>query len=275
MKKAKTIYYLLSFLIALVGIGGLFTYDFVLRPHVFSKSVVAVKYEKELLPKGYVLTKDDVYVKSVDTEDVPKGYYVSVSEVVGKTLGTDVSGGVILVSSFLNDGFFSLAEGESVFPIPKDVIFAVNGSLRSGDSVDIYAVPSEEDIRYNKSVLAARATGQDGAYQSVPTVSDAESSAEGQDVEAEIDSVLQSESYGTEEVDLVSVTEKVVEKVTVVYVRSDDNNDVKDTEEGNVNRRTTSTANVSNLEVKLNEEAAKAIAKHLDKGRKLWIVRVN
>jgi len=273
--KAKTIYYLLSFLIALVGIGGLLTYDFVLRPYVFSKSVVAVKYEKEFLPKGHVLTKDDVYVKSVDIKDLPKGYFVSVSEVVGKTLGTDVNGGVILVSSFLNDGFFSLAEGESVFPIPKNVIFAVNGSLRSGDLVDIYAVPSEEDIRNNKSVLTARARGQDGASQYVTDISGAEYFAEGQDVEAEINSVLQSESYGTEEVDLISVTEKVIEKVTVVYARSDDNNDVKDAEEGNVNRRTTSTANVSNLELKLNEEGAKALAKYLDRGRKLWIVRVS
>lgn len=237
--KIRFLHYFISFMVVLIGLGGLFTYDFVIRPTILSKQVVMISETNEILPKGHILKEENLVVRPIDTLAVPKGYFTSVNQLVGKTLANDVTGGVILVSSFVNDGLLSLKEGEAICPIPKNSIFAVNGSLRSGDIVDIYVVPSNEN-QTEEDVISYDQTGQ-------PVI------------------------IGKTK----SKTKKILESVPVVYARSDDNNDVLDSENGNVNRRTTSTGNISNLEVKVTDDDMKLISKYIDEGYKVWITRVN
>lgn len=65
-----------------------------------------------------------------------------------------------------------------------------------------------------------------------------------------------------------------LEKVKVVHVRTDDNNDVKDTDKGNTNDRQTSTGKISEPELKLDTDSGGKLAEKLEQGYKLWIVRV-
>lgn len=62
--------------------------------------------------------------------------------------------------------------------------------------------------------------------------------------------------------------------VTVNYVRSEDNNDVLDSENGNTNNRVTSTGKVAAPELKLKKSDGELLGQYLEQGLKLWIVRV-
>lgn len=62
--------------------------------------------------------------------------------------------------------------------------------------------------------------------------------------------------------------------VTVNYVRTEDNNDVLDSENGNNNNRFTSTGKVAAPELKLKKSDGELLGAYLEQGKKLWIVRV-
>ncbi|MNC67291.1 hypothetical protein D3C75_1177740 [compost metagenome] len=62
--------------------------------------------------------------------------------------------------------------------------------------------------------------------------------------------------------------------VTVNYVRTEDNNDVQDSENGNTNNRFTSTGKVAAPELKLKKSDGELLGQYLEQGKKLWIVRV-
>lgn len=215
--KVKITHYIIAFLIVVIGIGGIVAYDFWLRPMVFSQSVVTVRSGISVLPEGSVIRESDVQLKSVDADVVPSGALRSISDAVGKTLRTDLTGGTILIGAFVGDGYLTLGPDEGVFPIPKAGIYSVNGTLRSGDTVNIYVMAKDGGVAPRQSAF---------------------------------------------------------ENVLVAYARSDDNNDVQDSVDGNVNRRITSTANVSSVELKMNTSDGERLLQYLNQGYKLAIVRV-
>lgn len=233
------LHYIIAVFIVLIGFGGLFGYDLYIKPYVLSEKVVKVKVSTgDYLPKNHKLESADLYLDSVETKDVPKNAIRDISSVKSKILNVNISDGVILTDSLVDVDALEPNKDEGIFPIPKEAIYSINGTLRSRDKVDIYLVKNDP--------------------QKMDSVSGTEAS------------LPQKES---ENLDL-SNQSIFLSGVTVNYVRTEDNNDVVDTENGNDNNRFTSTGKVSSPELKLKKSDGQLLVKYLEQGMKLWIVRV-
>lgn len=240
--KVKWYYYVIATTVLIVGIGGQLLYDFYIKPYVFAETVVKVRAADTILAKNYKLQEGDLYLDKVQTADIPLKAIVDVQEAVGKILNVDITDGTILTESLVDVDNLMPGEQEGIFPIPKSSIYAINGSLRSRDLVDIYVIDdSQKSPNDQKRDLLNQLNGEE-----VTVVSS----------------------------DRMLPKAPILEKIPVVYVRSDDNNDVLDSDKGNTNRRFTSTATVSEPEIKMTNEQALIFKDYLDQGYKFWFVRV-
>jgi hypothetical protein len=230
--------YFFAFLILTVGFGGLLGYDLYFKPYVLSQTVVKIKVDSGgILPKNYELKPGDLYLDSVQIKDIPAGVITSIAQVERKITNVNLSDGSILTESLVDVNNLEPQQDEGIFPIPKEAIYAINGSLRSRDKVDIYLV---------EGASAAK------DWTGYSTAAAAE-----------------------EESQLTIPARKVfLSGVTVNYVRTEDNNDVLDSENGNNNNRFTSTGKVATPELKLKKSDGELLGAYLEQGKKLWIVRV-
>ncbi|MNW55986.1 hypothetical protein D3C74_336820 [compost metagenome] len=193
------------------------------------------------MPKNYELKQSDLYLDSVQTKDVPSGVITEITQVEHKITNVNLMDGSILTASLVDVSDLEPQQDEGIFPIPKEAIYAINGSLRSRDKVDIYLVEGDSPNKERSGGTAE--TGAPGA--------------------------------GTGESELIRPARKVfLSGVTVNYVRSEDNNDVLDSENGNTNNRVTSTGKVAAPELKLKKSDGELLGQYLEQGKKLWIVRV-
>ena len=214
--------------IFVIGVGSLLTYDLYLRPYVLSEGVVRVKSTIDYLPKNQVIHADDLEIVSMNSDQIPKGAVKSIDEVTGKLTSAELTGGTVLTDHLVIDDPTLPGPDEGIFTIPKESIYAINGSLRSLDKVDVYLIVDPKESRAQPS---------------------------------------------DEEI-LISSQEPFIQGAIVSYARSEENNDVLDAEEGNVNSRKTSTAKVTIPELKLKKDVGGALKAELEKGYKVWIVRV-
>jgi hypothetical protein len=245
--------YLFAFLILIAGFGGLLGYDLYFKPYVLSQTVVKIKVEGAgFLPKNYELQPGDLYLDSVQTKDIPAGVIRSIQQVEHKITNVNLTDGSILTESLIDVSNLEPQQDEGIFPIPKEAIYAINGSLRSRDKVDIYLV-DEDSANKNKAIsYSPAASGTSGGV-----------AATGSTAEAEAGSLP------------AEPARKVfLSGVTVNYVRTEDNNDVLDSENGNNNNRFTSTGKVATPELKLKKKDGELLGQYLEQGKKLWIVRV-
>ena len=216
-------------LVFLLGVGGLLGYDLYYKPYVLAQPVLKIKVSNgQYLPKNYQIQKSDIYLDSVETKDIPADAITNYDDVINKIANVNLTDGMILTRSLVDLNDLEPKENEGIYPIPKDAIYAINGSLRSRDKVNIYIV-SESATKINGNV--------DDPI--VPEEEDA-----------------------------------IFKGITVTYVRTEDNNDVLDTEKGNTNKRLTSTGKVSYPELKMTNEDGQVLKGYLEQGKKLWIVRV-
>ncbi|WP_410513884.1 hypothetical protein PaeBR_05540 [Paenibacillus sp. BR2-3] len=230
--------YLFAFLILITGFGGLLGYDLYFKPYVLSQIVVKIKVEEgTFLPKNYELKPSDLYLDSVQSKDIPFAAIREISQVEYKITNVNLTNGSILTESLVDVSDLEPTENEGIFPIPKDAIYGINGSLRSRDRVDIYLVEGEKP-------------------QS--------------NVDSSADSPAQSDSTGLD----LPGQKAFLSGVTVNYVRTEDNNDVQDSENGNNNNRFTSTGKVASPELKLKKSDGQILKQYLEQGFRLWIVRV-
>jgi len=247
--------YIFAFLILTAGFGGLLGYDLYFKPYVLSQTVVKIKVADDgLLPKNYELKSGDLYLDSVQTKDIPAGVIRSIDQVEHKITNVNLPDGSILTESLIDVNNLEPKPDEGIFPIPKEAIYAINGSLRSRDKVDIYLVEGDSpatDRTVGKSPVAA-ASGASGGL-----------AGSGQATAA--DGVIQP---------AVPARKVFLSGVTVNYVRTEDNNDVLDSENGNNNNRFTSTGKVAAPELKLKKSDGELLGQYLEQGMKLWIVRV-
>ncbi|MRN51802.1 SAF domain-containing protein [Paenibacillus monticola] len=222
--------YLFAALILITGFGGLLGYDLYFKPYVLSQTVVKIKVaDGQFLPKNYELKPGDLYLDSVQTKDIPSGVITEIQQVEHKITNVNLTDGSILTASLVDISNLEPLQDEGIFPIPKEAIYAINGSLRSRDKVDIYLVEGERPSS---------------------TVKD----------QANLPSAPSQQVFLT--------------GVTVNYVRTEDNNDVLDSEQGNDNNRFTSTGKVASPELKLKKSDGQLLGQYLEQGKKLWIVRV-
>ncbi|WP_151732986.1 hypothetical protein [Paenibacillus tengchongensis] len=254
--------YFFAFLILLIGFGGLLGYDLYFKPYVLSQTVVKVKAGSGYLPRNYVLQPGDLYLDTVQTKDIPADAVTELSRAEYKMTNTDLTDGSILTGALVDVSDLAPRQDEGIFPIPQDAIYAINGSLRSKDRVDIYLVEGASRDRPSDGYSPA-APGSALASPS-PAGSAAASPAVSNPVEA-------SPEQSSPE---VSRSNLFLSDVTVNYVRSEDNNDVLDSENGNNNNRITSTGKVAAPELKLKKSDGERLGQYLEQGMKLWIVRV-
>ncbi|WHY20546.1 SAF domain-containing protein [Paenibacillus sp. G2S3] len=234
--------YFFASLILITGVGGLLGYDLYFKPYVLSRTVVKIKVEGgELLPKNYELKASDLYLDSVQTKDIPSGVITDIAQVEHKITNVNLTNGIILTTSLVDVSDLEPLEDEGIFPIPKEAIYAINGSLRSRDKVDIYLVEADQEKRSESLSPNNKKEGQELIEQS-PLSEPAK--------------------------------EVFLSGVTVNYVRTEDNNDVLDSEKGNNNNRLTSTGKVATPELKLKKSDGQQLGQFLEQGKKLWIVRV-
>lgn len=234
--------YFFASLILITGVGGLLGYDLYFKPYVLSRTVVKIKVEGgELLPKNYELKASDLYLDSVQTKDIPSGVITEIAQVEHKITNVNLTNGIILTTSLVDVSDLEPLEDEGIFPIPKEAIYAINGSLRSRDKVDIYLVEADQEKRSESLSPDNKKKGQELIEQS-PLSEPAK--------------------------------EVFLSGVTVNYVRTEDNNDVLDSEKGNNNNRFTSTGKVATPELKLKKSDGQQLGQFLEQGKKLWIVRV-
>ncbi|KAA9004928.1 hypothetical protein F4V43_09920 [Paenibacillus spiritus] len=226
---------ILAVLVLVTGFGGLLAYDLYIKPYVLARTVVKVKVaDYGLLPKNRVLLASDLYLDSVQSQDVPEGALVSLGQAEGKMANVSLTDGMILTESLVDVSNLEPGPGEGIFPVPKESIYAINGSLRSRDKVDLYLIQGSAD--------RPLARGEGGELS-------------GNEVQPPSGSLFLS-------------------GVTVNYVRTEDNNDVRDTENGNDNHRFTSTGKVAVPELRLARKDGEALVKALGSGCRIWIVRV-
>ena len=218
---------IIGVMIFLLGIGGILFYDRYYVPVIMSENVVKIKVDQEIqfLPRNYTLKEDDLFIDKLPSEHLPKGYLTSIDQAVGKVLNVNLTNGTILTDTMIDLDDLTPAAGEGIFSIPSDAIFAVNGTLRRRDRVNVYLI------------------------------TDPRSRSRTENVEQESSTTF-------------------LNNVQVAYVRAANNNDVRDTEEGNINDRITSTAQVAHIEVILTEQQGIELKKMIEQGYLLWIVRV-
>lgn len=239
--------YFFAILILITGFGGLLGYDLYFKPYVLSQTVVKIKVgDGELLPKNYELKASDLYLDSVQTKDIPSGVITEIREVEHKITNVNLTNGSILTESLVDVNDLKPLQDEGIYPIPKDAIYAINGSLRSRDKVDIYLVEADPE-----------------------KFSESQGSTMGKELSQEQIEQMLDQSQNSE-----PAKEVFLSGVTVNYVRTEDNNDVLDSEHGNDNNRFTSTGRVATPELKLKKSDGQLLVQWLEQGKKLWIVRV-
>lgn len=130
-----------SLFVLVLGISGQIFYDFYYTPIIAARDVVVAAKDIE---NYRVLTADDIKVEKVPIELVPSGALTRKQDAVGKLVLVPLTENMILTRSLIDSDEFVPGADEGIFAIPENVIFAVNGSLRPRDKVDIFLVPPEK-----------------------------------------------------------------------------------------------------------------------------------
>jgi len=95
------------------------------------------------IPKGSALNPQDVSQVRARLETVPSGTVWDLRALAGKAAAINIPKGMILADSLVDDARIVLKTGQIYAPVPGQWIFAVPGSLRQKDIVNIYAIPSK------------------------------------------------------------------------------------------------------------------------------------
>jgi len=216
---------LIALFLLVIGVIGMISYDFYLRPYVLAKKMVVAKTD---IPVNQVISASDLTYKSVPNELVPRDAIYDVDSVIGKVAIVAISQGTQLTRHMVDlDDLYPTA-GEVIFPVPKEAIYAVNGSLRKRDLVDIVLIKEPEISSSAETPPALTST----------------------------------------------VIDPAIEKVPVVYARSEDNQTVFDTEKGDTNQRDTATGRISTVELLLTKAQRDYLVEKVSEGYKMWLTRV-
>ncbi|KWX86667.1 hypothetical protein AMQ83_17625 [Paenibacillus riograndensis] len=271
--------YLFAFLILVIGFGGLLGYDLYFKPYVLSQTVVKIKVaEGSFLPKNYELKPSDLYLDSVQTKDIPSGVITEVSQVEHKITNVILTNGSILTASLVDVSDLEPQQDEGIFPIPKEAIYAINGSLRSRDKVDMYLVEGDSANQTRSGGGYSSATAGSGTAGTTAGAGTAPETAATAGEAKTVGAAGEAKTVGTANTatpqSSAPARKVFLTGVTVNYVRTEDNNDVQDSENGNTNNRFTSTGKVAAPELKLKKSDGELLGQYLEQGKKLWIVRV-
>jgi hypothetical protein len=139
--------FLLAGLVFVGGLALLFGFQAYIKPQLFSKEVVQVT---DALARNATVTVKDVSLVRVDSAAIPEHAITDVDQVIGKKTNVELSVGMMLTRELVDVEGLQPDASEGYFPIPKTVIYAVNGSLRARDEVDIYLMHTASSLSSGK-----------------------------------------------------------------------------------------------------------------------------
>lgn len=239
---------ILAGLIFMLGLSALLVIQ-LLVPRWTSRPVVSMT---RLVPSHELITAADVAVTRMAKDQVPERKIASLDTVIGKRATVELSPGVVLTEPFVDIDELLPGEGQVIFPVPRNAIFSVNGSLRAKDTVDILLyLPSTKQ----KPTASGKETPQKPSEQaSMLEQANAEEQAEG--ISAKSGSTL-------------------MKGIRVVGARSEAGNMVLDTELGNTNERLTATDRIGAVELLVTTEQAEQIKHYMEQDYLIWFVRAS
>lgn len=124
------LHYFIAILLLVIGLGGQLAYDFIIQPYVLSKPIVKVKLTQgEAIPRNSVLQEENLIIEKVPLAQIPKNAIRSLEEAKGKTALCELTNGMMLTSTMINTDELQPGKGEGIFPVPKNSIYAMNGTL--------------------------------------------------------------------------------------------------------------------------------------------------
>lgn len=222
-------------------IGFIPTYDYFIKDKIDSVEVVVVK-PGEQIEKNEVLSDNKLMIERRRKQDLVGGvvYADDMNTVIGKEASQVIVGNAMLSSEMVD--FDELVpneeQGEAIRPIPADWIYAIPGSLRRKDGIDIYLVSKE----YYMDSTISSGSNTVSSSSSQPNVSD--------------------------------LKEPILKNVKVVYAKDSSNREVTNDQETNKDsaERLNATGIITDLEILLNEEDFQKLMKEVvENEKKLYI----
>lgn len=233
---------LLAGLIFLLGLSALLVIQ-LLIPRWVTRPVVTMA---RMVPSHEVITADDVAIIRVSKDQLPGRRIIALQTVIGKRATVDLTPGVMLTEPFVDMDELLPGTGEVIFPVPRTAIYAVNGSLRAKDKVDI--------LLYLPSAKQQKKQAEDRSLQQMLTEANGETS---------------------EPSSLSLSGNTVFQGIRVVGARSEAGNMVRDTELGNTNDRLTATDRIGSVELLMTNDQAEQLKTYMEQDYLIWFVRAS
>lgn len=232
-------------LLALIVMAFTPIYDIYIKDRIDSVDVVVVKAGKEIQPTEPI-TAEKLQVESRRKQDLVEGTILAseMKQVIGNDAGQLLVGNAILSKDMVDYDNLVPDEknGEAIRPIVSDMIFAMPGSVRRKDTIDIYLVSNSLIGQYgNDENGTATSSSSDEKKKNVAKAT--------------------------------KLTKPFLKDVKVVYAKDSSNKEVvTDTEKKDNNERLNATGNISDLEVILNQEDfEKLMSAVIEEKNKLYI----
>jgi hypothetical protein len=232
---------ILPILLALCTAGSVIVWDVFFKGKIDSVMVVVVKANQSIETKE-TITKDKLTVERRQREDLLANPVTSIDSVVGKDAKSFIAGNSMVTADMIdyNDLIPNKKKGELIRPIPTKWLYATASSMRRKDKADIYLI---------KDGTTAKQTTDD------PRV---------EDLAQKNGQIIRS-----------MVKEPILKDVSVLYARDTSGNEVVTNPEdknSTSEQRLTSTSQIQQLELILNEDDFQKIIKNvLDDGYTLYI----
>lgn len=221
-------------------------YDIYIKDRIDSVDVVVVKAGNEI-EATEPITADKLQVESRRKQDLVEGTILAgdIKQVIGYDAGQLLVGNAIISKDMVDYDKLvpNEKEGEAIRPIVSDMIFAMPGSVRRKDTIDIYLVSNSLIGQYAKEESAASSSSSDKQKEAV---------ANG-----------------------ATLKKPLLTDVKVVYAKDSSNKEVvtdTETKPKEENERLNATGNISDLEVILNQEDFdKLMSAVIEQKNKLYI----
>lgn len=238
MRRLKSIlYYFLSFICLVGGIGSIFGYKYFVEPKIDRVEVVKVK---ETMQRGTKVTENNVEIQLVKRDEVVEGALTALSGALGKETRFFVKKGQQVIPEMIDDKELALKPGQFNAPIPVEWLLTIPGSLLRGDHIALYAVEDPKKEPSSSELLRA--------WNSEKILVDNQGN-------------LKTESGKLKGV-------RVLDDVVVSYVKSNNNVEVTTADD----KRKQPSGNVATVEVIVDQKTWDKIAEYPLKGYKLILM---
>lgn len=242
--KRPSIKIISGLLVGVSAIGLTLFYDQFLRVRIDSTEVVVIKPSSEIL-KNEPITEDKLLIERRPKQTLMNDVILpaEVDEIIGLDANQIIQGNSLLTKTMIDydELLPNEEEGEAIRPITKEMIYAMPGSLRRKDTVNIYLIYNDGTTNLNKN--GPSTTSSEDTKEQIEKISNS----------------MESEPF--------------LKSIKVVYVKDSSNKEVISSSENNKeDKRLNATSSISDLEIILNEEDFKKLMNEvLGKGAKLYI----